>query len=82
MQAYRNMQRLVTLNDTHREKLIPLNFDYRVHMFYETGRKQMLAYASFYKFYSKMTLGFHLDREKRFFLEVLFYIQQKDPGFL
>ena len=42
----------------------------------------MLAYASFYKFYSKMTLGFHLDREKRFFLEVLFYIQQKDPGFL
>ena len=23
-----------------------------------------------------MTLGFRLDREKRFFLEVLFYIQQ------
>ena len=35
MQAYRNMQRLVTLNDTRREKLIPLNFNYRVRMFKE-----------------------------------------------
>ena len=39
------------------------------------------SYASF-SHHGKMSLGFCLKRAKRFFLEVLFYNQQKDTGLL
>ena len=41
------------------------------------------SYASFNKFYGKMSLGFVLKMEDALeFLNVLFYNQQKDLGFL
>ena len=39
------------------------------------------SYTLFNKFYGKMSLGFCLNKRKRFFLEVLFYNQQKDVWF-
>ena len=37
-------------------------------------------YASFNNFYCQMLVGFCLNTEKRFFLELLFQNQQKDLG--